>query len=147
MNTAFNLQHHLNRQCVVLSRDSICALCEYNKKRKMCKCTSMIPYVRSHMWFSNATKQIAPCSNWCKCKSDGWIHVFTTRVKILDSTIRLVCPDRLSKEIRSEGERGAQNTWISQCHIHCHNVTFTLSILHIWNLGFKLRFHMLYGNT
>ena len=49
---------------------------ECDKKWKTCKCTSIIPY----MWFPNVTKQIAPCSNWCQ--ADGWIHIFTTQVRI-----------------------------------------------------------------
>ena len=54
MNTAFNQRHHLNRWCVVLSRDSLYAvesMCYANltKKWKTGKHPSMIQYARLRM--------------------------------------------------------------------------------------------------
>ena len=54
MNTAFNRGRHLNRRCVVLSWDCIYVMCYANPE---------IPYVRLHMQFLNATKQIAWCND------------------------------------------------------------------------------------
>jgi len=49
----------------------------------------------------------------------------------MDSSVKAGFP----KKIRAQGERGVRNTWIPQCRIP-----------HIWNHGFKLRFHMWYAN-
>ena len=124
MNIATNTVH------VVLSRHSICALCESDKKWKTCKRTSVIPYVRLSMQLLNETKRTAPCSDWCECESDDWITNVTTRVvqfwiQPSDSNVQAGFP----KKNRSEGERGVRNTWIPQCRIRIR-----IRMPHIWNL-------------
>ena len=111
-------------------------LCESDKKWKTCKCMSMISYAQLRMWFPNMTKWTTPFSNWCK--SDGWIHIVT---KILDSAFRFECPGRLSQEkYVIHKVRGVSET------NEYRNVTYATAMSHIWNLGFKPRFHTLYVN-
>jgi len=102
-----------NRKCVVLSWDSIYkrnALC--NKKRKICKRTSMIPYVRWHMQFSNTTKWIASCSD---CKS-----IFTTWViQFWMQTSRQAFPRKIGQKVRQ----------VSETHGFC-NVTYATTTSH-----------------
>ena len=85
---------------------------------------SVIPHVR--LRFVDATKWIAPCTNWSECESNDWIENFTTpNRKIVDSTFRFEYPVRVSHENRSEDERGVRNSWIPQYRIRYRNAAYT----------------------
>ena len=99
---------------------------------------SVIPHVRMHMRFVNATKRTPRCSNsW---ESEGWIQT------------------GFPKENRSGWV--SEDTWIPQCHIHIsiyEGDTSSMAwkyrptanfiwnhinrIQHIWNLSFTIQVH------
>jgi len=71
------------------------------------------------MQFANATKRTAPCND---CN---------------DSSVQAGFP----KKNRSEGERGARNTWIPQCRIRYRSVTYAFGyhIMHTMYMESRLK--------
>ena len=128
MNTAFNRRHHLNRQCVVLSRDSIYAVCKFDKKWKKhvnVQADSMA-YVWLHMWFPNVTKRIAPCS-------ENWNQNFT-------NNFRFNCSNSGSREAfprRSEGCPKHMDTTMS----HVWNLSLSIAGMHSKNFAQQACIH------
>ena len=136
MNTAFNRRHHLNKRCIVLSRDSIYTVNSkhYMNPIKNGKHVNVRAWfhMRDCMWFPNATKRTPPCSDWYECESDGQIYIFmtwfvTVWIQPSDSSVQAGFP----KKNRSQGERGVQNK--------CCNVTYANTMSHTAYMESRLK--------